>query len=176
VNRQANKDIKMTRSPISAARIAAALAVFGAALGPQQALALEQITVPASACEVRGPRWTGSLIPPLTRFAGYLSGNNPWTTEVVCPLPRYSDGGPVEIHVDGRVSAQGWIECAVEGRNYNGVATGGVPFTIFGNGAVRTFDQLVALTDSQAPHWAYLTLICTLASPSERLFGVTVTR
>lgn len=166
----------MTNSSLRATHLAAALAVAGAVLGPQPALALEQITVPASACEVRGPRWTGSQTPPLTRFAGYLSGNSAWTTEVVCPLPRYSDGGPVEVHVDGRVSAQGWLECAVEGRNYNGVGTGGVPFTIFGNGTTRTFDQPVDLTESQAPHWAYLTLICTLGSPSERLFGVTVSR
>jgi hypothetical protein len=166
----------VTKSSSPAAHLAAAFAAAGALLGPQPALALEQITVPASACEVRGPRWTGSQTPPLNRFGGYLSGNSAWTTEVLCPLPRYSDGGPVEVHVGGRVSGHSWIECSVSGRNYNGVFTGGVPFTIFGNGTTRTFDQLAHLTESEAPHWAYLTLSCTLGSPSDRLFGVTVSR
>ena len=160
----------------TAARVSAALSVASGLMGAQPAHALEHVIVPASACEVVGPQWDGGQTPPLTRFAAYLSGNRSFTTNVVCPLPRYSDGGGVGIYVDARVSANSWIECVLNSRNYDGTSISGATFVEFGNGQAHDIDKLLTLTEGEAPHWAYLNMTCTLGSPLERVYGFAVSR
>jgi hypothetical protein len=159
-----------------AASISAAMVTVGALICAQPAHAFDHVIVPASACEVVGPQWDGGQTPPLTRFAGYLSGNRSFTTQVTCPLPRYSDGGDVRVYVDARVSANSWMECWINSRNYDGTDLGGANFVEFGSGVTHTIDKLLTVSEAQAPHWAYLNLTCTLGSPLERVYGFSVSR
>jgi hypothetical protein len=156
--------------------LSAAAAVGLASLAcatPPSVHAAELISTPASMCKPYGSDTLSAQLA-LNRQAARLANSD--TTNnyaVICPVIRYSDGGPATVYVDGAVDNGATVDCTLYSYDYNGRFLASRSFSESGPGYTRSFDNGLTLSEAEAPHYAFLSTVCWLPPQLKgRLHGV----